>query len=332
MDRVAALLDAHVAHVVRRLQDEDFAVLVRREVDHALSRAGELTLDRVVGRGQVKAVARKYVSTFELPGAIPEVVGDIATRLRAQPAGGRTLGEVIPRAHVEAVVAQVAGMRGIRVWIAGQLTESPGVQMWLAEYLRSLTTGAVDSNLRMAKRIPGVSLGLSVGGRLAGGAMTAADQRSREMAEKAAAALLLKWRGDLIGSLTDDDIAETTLGLWDNAARASLGDLMAAVPDDQLVDVMSIGYDLWLDLRTDDYLLSLVDAGVDYFFDTYGAFALDELLAEFGLTSDDLVEEALRFAPPAIAALRDSGVLDDLVRRQLAGFYESPEARTILEA
>lgn len=38
----------------------------------------------------------------------------------------------------------------------------------------------------------------------------------------------------------------------------------------------------------------------------------------------------MRFAPQAIAALDDAGVLADVVRRQVAGFYESPAAREVL--
>jgi hypothetical protein len=208
-----------------------------------------------------------------------------------------------------------------------QVTESPAVQAWLADYLRTIT---VDSNLKLAKKVPGVSLGLSLGGRLAGGAVNAADQRSREVAEKAAVALLQKWRADLLRSLTDETVAEMMIGGYDAAAGLPVQAALDAVPDDDLVDVVSVLYDLWLDLRSNDYLQALIDTGVDYFFDTYGGFGLDELLAEFGLGEDDLVEEALRFAPAAIEALHAEGLLAELVRRQLAGFYASPEALAIL--
>ena len=38
----------------------------------------------------------------------------------------------------------------------------------------------------------------------------------------------------------------------------------------------------------------------------------------------------MRFAPPAIAALDDAGLLAETLRRQFARFYESDEARAIL--
>lgn len=326
-DRAAALLDAHVAHEIRQLRGEQFVVRVEREVRWALAQANRLTLSQVVARDRVKAVAHKYVSTFALPGAIPEIVGDIATHLRAHPANDTTVEQLIPRAHAEAVVAKFAQLPQVREWIAVQVTESPAVQAWLADYLRTI---AVDSNLKLAKKVPGVSLGLSLGGRLAGGAVTAADQRSREMAEKAAAALLQKWRADMLRSLTDETVAEMMLGVWDRAAGMPMRTVLAAVRDDDLIDAMSILYDLWLELRTSGYLRTLVDSGVDYFYDTYGDVALDELLTEFGLDADDLIEEALRFAPQAIEALHEAGLLEQILRRQLAAFYDSPQAQAIL--
>ena len=326
-DRAAALLDAHVAHELSRLRGEEFGALVEREVRWALGEANRLTLAQVIDRAQVKAVAHKYVSTFSLPGAIPEIAGDVATRLRAHPDDGTTVEQLIPRAHAEAVVGKIAQLPKVREWIALQVTESPAVQSWLAEYLRALT---VDSNIKLARKVPGVSLGLSLGGRLAGGAVTAADQRSREMAERAAAALLQKWRADMLRSLTDETVAEMMLSVWDRSTGLPVQALLAAVPDDDLIDFTSIVYDLWLDLRTNGFLLALIDAGVDYFFDTYAGFALDDLLAEFGLDADDLIEEALRFAPPVIEALHGSGLLEQFLRRQLAPFYDSAEARAIL--
>jgi hypothetical protein len=331
-DLAARLLDAHTRFVVDELRGGGFADLVADEVDHALARAGELTLGAVVERETVKAVALKYVARFDLPGAIPEIVGEVGTRLRTHPANSTLLGDVVARRHVAAFTERLAAIRPIRAWLAVQLTENPAVHAWLADYLHSLTTGAVETNLRLAKKVPGVSLGLSLGNRIAGGAVREAELRSREVAEQAAGALLNRWRTGLLTTMSDEDIAEALMSVWDTAADRPVRDLLDAVDDDDLIDLLTIGYDGWLDVREHVYLASLIETAVDYVFDTYGETPLDELLAEFGLDRDDLVEEALRFAPPAIDALAAAGLLDDLVRRQLARFYDSPAARAILAA
>jgi hypothetical protein len=329
-DLAGRLLEAQVAFHVAELRGEGFAALVEHEVDHALARAGELTLGQVIDRDTVKAVATKYVARFDLPGAIPETVGEIATRVRAHPGNEVPVGDVVPRRHVVAMVGKVAELRAVREWIAVQITESPSVQAWLAGYLHSLTTGAVESNLRLAKKVPGMSLGLSLGGKLAGGAVREADQRSREMAEQAAAAILQRSRERILTSMSDEDVEAAMLEIWDGAADRPVRELLDGIADDDLVDFASIVYDGWLEVRDNAYLVALVDTGVDYIFDTYGATRLDALLREFGLDRSDLVEEAMRFAPDAISALDDAGVLAETLRRQFARFYESDEARVIL--
>lgn len=329
-ERARRLLDAHVAFELAELQGPQFARLVEREVDHALDVAGRLTLSEVVRREDVTAVATKYVAQFALPGAIPEIVGDLATRIRSHEANDVTLGDVVPRTHVSAVITKVAAMRPVREWIAVQITESPAVQTWLADYLRSLTAGAVENNVRLAKKVPGVSLGLSLGNRIAGGAVREADQRTREMTEQAAAAILTRSRANILAKTRDEDVEAALIDLWDRAAPREIGDLLATVEDDDLIDVASILYDAWLDIRDHAYLLAMVETGIDHVFDRYGDTPLDELLAEFGLGRDDLVQEALRFAPTVIDALAAEGLLEDLVRRQLSRFYDSEQARAVL--
>ena len=329
-DLAARLLDAHTSFVLAQLRGPGFAALVADEVDHALRRAGELTLDGVVDRAAVTDVAMKYVARFDLPAAIPEVVGEVGTRIRAHPANDTELGSVVDRRHVAAFAERVAAIRPLREWLAVQLSENPAVHAWLADYLHTLTTGAVETNLRLARKVPGVSLGLSLGNRIAGGAVREAELRSREVAEQAAGALLQRWRTGMLTSMSDGEIAEALMSVWDDAAPRPVRDLLDAVDDDDLIDLLSIGYDGWRDLRERPYLAAMVATAVDYVFDTYGDTPLDQLIGEFGVSRDDLVEEAMRFAPTALAALDENGVLDDLVRRQLARFYRSPEALAVL--
>jgi len=334
MDLAERLLEAHVAHQVAELRGPGFPALVEAEIDHALARAAEITLDDVVDRVQVKAVAAKYVASFTLPGAIPELVGDLAARLRVHPANEATVAEVLPRRHVEALVGKVAELRAVREWLAAQIAASPAVQAGVADYLRSMATGAIETNRRIASRLPGVGTAWSMGEKLANvsGATREADQRSREIAEKAAVSLLQRWRDSMLDSVTDESVLTGLMEVWDGVSDRPMSAVVESLGEDDLIDLVVVAYEAWLELRVGDYLPSLIDTGVDYFFDTYGAFSLADLLAEFGLGRDDLVEEALRFAPPAIEALAERGILDDLVRRRLASFYSSPAAQAILSS
>jgi len=76
--------------------------------------------------------------------------------------------------------------------------------------------------------------------------------------------------------------------------------------------------------------VTLIDAGVDGFFDRYGAVSLGELLEEIGITRDMLVADAMRFAPKAIEGLQRKGLLEGMIRRNLEGFYRSGAVEEIV--
>lgn len=330
MDLADRLLDAHVAYQLERLRGGQFETFVRTELDNALTHAARLTLDQVVDRERVKGVAAKYVSSFDLPGAIPEIVGEIIGQLREHPAQSTPLDGVISRRHVHAASEKVAQLRPLRQAIAARVAENPSVQAWLAQYLLSLAATPIATNRSLLQRMPGMTTALAAGERVAGRVVREVDQRSRELAERTAAGILVRWRDGIDGALDDDELAEALLSMWDQVSGRSMAQLLEATDTDDLIDFLVIGYEFWLDLRGSEYLAALVDTGIDYFFDTYGDSPLDALLAEFGVGRDDLVEEAMRFAPQVIGVLDDAGILDDLIRRQLAGFYRSPVARELL--
>ena len=329
------LLDAHVAFVVRELTGESFAALVRTEVDWVLDRSEGIALNDVVDRETVTAVAVKYATRVTLAGAIPDVAGEIAARFRAHPANERRLGQIVPRAQAEALAHKLAELQPVRRRLATLVAGSPVAQTWLAGYLRSIALWPVTTNRRIAGRVPGVNrafaLGERVGGRLVGGAVTEADLRTRELADSAAAALLQQWGHGLADGVSDDEFAEALLTVWDQAAQRPVRELLDAVEDADLIDLVVLAFETWLELRDGDYVPALIRMGVDHFFDTYGSYPLSELLGEFGLERGDLVEEALRFGPTTITTLAASGDLEAFVRRQLARFYDSADAQAALD-
>ncbi|GGU08934.1 hypothetical protein [Nocardioides albus] len=338
-DLAQRLLDAHVAHEMAALRGVRFLDLVTGEVDFALRAASDLTLDQVMHRDLIKEVALKYVSTFRLPGAIPEVAGAIATRLRAHPANETPLGEVVSRPRVAELVEALVEMRTLRQQVLRSLADNSGIQAGVGTLMRGTAKGAVDTGRRIADNLPGGSLGFSiaerVAGRMAGTVKgtpvgAAVDQSARELAERGTGALLGYLTETAASSVTDEEVGDALMEVWDALSTRPVRELADLIDDEQLVAVFVGLYQVWLDVRDSDYLQALVDTGVDFFFDTYGSFTLDRLLEEWGLDRDDLVEEALRFGPPVIEALAEAGVLEQLVRRRLSSFYDSAEARALL--
>lgn len=338
-DLAQRLLDAHVAHEMAALRGVRFLDLVTGEIDFALRAASDLTLDQVMHRDLIKQVALKYVSTFRLPGAIPEVAGAIATRLRAHPANETMLGDVVSRPRVAELVEALVEMRTLRQQVLRSLADNSGVQAGVGTLVRGTAKGAVDTGRRLADNLPGGSFGFSIAERVAGRMAdtvkatpvgAAVDQSARELAERGTGALLGYLTETAASSVTDEEVGEALMEVWDALSTRPVRELADLIDDEQLVAVFVGLYQVWLDVRDSEYLQALVDTGVDFFFDTYGTFTLDRLLEEWGLGRDDLIEEALRFGPPVIEALAEAGVLEQLVRRRLSSFYDSREAQTLL--
>ncbi len=327
-DLAGRLLEAHVAFEVTALRERGLELAVEA-IDRVLGPADAVRLDDVVQRDQVKGVAGKYVAEHRLPGAIPEVAAEIAGRVRAHPANQTRLGDLVDRRQVAELVTVVSELRTLRTQLLRSLVAAPGLQAGVGGLVHGIATGGVRQGLRIGRRLPGIAAGIGIGERVAGGAVEGLDRRSRELAEHGAAALL-GYLGDR-ATLDDDELRAAVLEIWDAMAEQPVAALTGAISDEQLIDLCSALYAVWLDLRTSPYITAVVEAGIDHFFDTYGAMPVTELLAEFGLDRADLVEEAERFVPSLIAGLDRAGLLDELVRPRLAAFYGSPAARALLE-
>ncbi|EGD41155.1 transcriptional regulator, Fis family, partial [Nocardioidaceae bacterium Broad-1] len=336
-DLARRLLDAHVAHEMAAIRGVRFLDLVTGEIDFALRAASELTLDQVMPRDLIKEVALKYVSTFRLPGAIPEVAGAIATRLRAHPANDTLLGEVVSRPRIAELVEVLVEMRTLRQQVLRSLAENSGIQAGVGTLVRGTARGAVDTGRRLADNLSGGAFGFSIAERVAGRMAdtvkgtpvgAAVDQSARELAERGAGALLGYLSDTAASSVTDEEVYDALLEVWDALAIRPVREIADLVDDEQLVALFVGGYQVWLDVRDSEYLQALVDTGGRLLLRTpTGSFTLDRLLRSGAWVATTLIEEALRFGPPVIERSPKPASFEQLIRRRLSSFYDSPEAQ-----
>ena len=100
---------------------------------------------------------------------------------------------------------------------------------------------------------------------------------------------------------------------------------------EDIQELFVIGYDFWREFRHSDYFATMLDTGINAFFDKYRDTTLRDLIDEVGIARDDLLDDARRFAPPVLRLLRERGLLDAWLRRHLAPFFEKPETLAILD-
>ncbi len=110
-------------------------------------------------------------------------------------------------------------------------------------------------------------------------------------------------------------------------ANLSVADVLQ---EDELHGMAAYGQRFWLELRQTAYFQTLLNEGIQAYFDSYGKRPITEALADVGVDAALIKAEAAALLPPLTKALVDTGYLESLLRRRLGGFYESLAAEKLL--
>lgn len=322
-DLAARLLEAQIAFMRQQLLTaDDFTRLVVEEIDHFLDDASRLTLGEVVTTSLIQDTAHKYAVQMPLEGAIPELVGEIAARLYRHRVNDEVhVGEVIDDRGFDEIVGAVAEMDVVDR-VAHRILTDPTTEDIVVE----VVVNAIDTAMTRGGEQAGGSgaVGVLLGGlaRVARPALPVVEA-GVERATRLGARFVLG-AADEEGDLALVDAARE---VWRRHAHESVGVYRELVTADDVEDAVVVAFEFWKSFRDTRYFRELLDEGIQHVFDKYGSTPLTELLADLGIGRDDLIEEGLRFGPPVLARLAERGLLDDVLRRRLAPFYESEHFR-----
>lgn len=329
------LLDAHVDHVMSRLHGPALAAALAREVDELYAESRRLTLNDVVTRDMIKATVRTYAVEIDPSGAIPELIGDIARTLYAHPVHGDTmLVDLLPDALFEEFLDKILEMRDLHQWIAHEAVSNPLYSLLVTDVVIEGIRGYVYHGGERARQLPGMRQATALGRGLLRGALPALEASLEEGLRgylQGSIRELLRKSEDLLLNLFDQEqVRALVLEAWDGIKHKRVADFQEGVSSLDIEEFFVIGYEFWRSLRTTPFYTSLIDSGIDAFFDKYGDTTLREILDEMGVTPEIACNEALRFAPHVLGVLRRKQMLEPMVRRQLAPFYESEAVGAIL--
>ncbi|MFJ2667441.1 hypothetical protein ACIO14_24160 [Nocardia fluminea] len=322
VDLAMRVLEAHVAFAKQQLREPaGFLEFVTEEIDGALDEAARLTLAEAVTREQIKAVALKFAVQVPVEGAIPELVGEIATRLYNHRANDEIeVGELVDTRRFDELVDGVADLDLTHRLVRLVLNSPVTVDACVEAVQRAVVT-AVDDGLHA----DGGGLARSLRGalsRLAEPAMPAIENGVGKLTRTGARFVL---RGN--SSDADEVLLDSARETWRKHTGHAVGSFRDLVSADDVEDIVVLVFEFWRTFRETDYFHALLDEGVDHVFDKYGDTPLVELLADLGVERADMMEEALRFGPPILETLDERGYLDTVLRRRLAPFYASDAFR-----
>jgi hypothetical protein len=329
------LLDAQVKFVIAEITGDRLAEVIDRDVRDIFAVAQEIVVGNAISRVHVKAIAHRYIERVGDSSVIELMATDIADAVYALAAADEhELGAVIGRDHVEALVGKVLSMRTTRDRALEQLTESPVVATVASWFVNKIVTDFMQANADLAERVPGVGQLFGAGRRAAGMVRGQADRHLGDVlgdvAGRGAQFALRRLTRAIRETIDEAPLSEAAMEIWDLHAEEPMSNLREYLTHADLRELVSIIHEIWLTLRDTEYFLAAVDAGVDVFFDNYGSFTIGRLLSELGVEQDQLAGDAQLLVPPAIDALKATGLLEQLIRARLEPFWNSEAALTLL--
>jgi hypothetical protein len=345
-----ALLDAHIAFVIRGLTGPGFQAMVDADIQASLRDASRLTLNDVVTPAMIKATAKRYACDLELNMAVPELAGEIARAVHSHPTHGSTrLHDVLPDRHFEAIIDKLLELSDLRRRVLEDLASHPGYADAVAGSVMGFVRGWVGLEAGLPSAGRGTRSGASgilrrpaeasfrmirerLFDQVLPGLDAALEEHVREWVSQGLRSIAAEGSRWINDDMTLATVRNIVLDVWEELRGRPVSDFMSAVSAIDVEDFIVIAYEYWHSLREKEPYKVFIDAGIDAFFDKYGEVSLFDLLGEIGITREYMVAEALQFGPHVINALNERGMLEPIVRRQLQGFYRSGEVERVVAA
>jgi hypothetical protein len=134
----------------------------------------------------------------------------------------------------------------------------------------------------------------------------------------------------VIETLRDPTTRDALMQVWDLMAEEPVSGLERYTTRDELSGVVGAVHGLAITSTASAQVDELARVIVTALFERFGGLTPTELLDELAIRREDVVADLVRMAPLVVAALRDSGDLERILREHLAQFYASPEVSALL--
>lgn len=318
--------------MLRRL-DEELSHLVAHEVDALLELGSRLPLGSLVDADELTDLVADVLRRVPPSTAASTMAAVLAEVLHAGPEGEHTLGEVLPREHVEALTdAPLAGTETLREAL-DDLSRSPAVAALAGRFMARVVGEVVQTNRAMAEKLPGVGALVSLYAGAAGKVMgaTQLDALMGAAAGQGAGFAVRRLNAIVVDTLRDPGTRAAVLEVHDLYADRPLTGLRGAMTLEQVQEVAGLVQDVVIDATASEPVLGLVRAVVEGFLATYAEHPVSDLVTDLGLDASSITAQVTPVVSRAVDAAREAGELEGLVRLRLAPFWNSPEVAALLD-
>ncbi|GAD85173.1 hypothetical protein FEK33_27870 [Nocardia asteroides NBRC 15531] len=327
------LLDAQVDYLLGEVTGDRFAEVIARDVAAVLAVGDTIVFGDVVSLEQGEQTVATVFDRIGGSPVIADTVGIFADAIYDHIASNTeyTLGDVVDREPVEALLEKIFGMHQAQERILDRLTESPLVATVAARFVDKLIGDFMQANRERAEKIPGVSSLMSLGQSAANRAKKVADSTFvGDLAGKGALFALKRTNNAIRDMLRDAPVHSAAMEFWDLHADEPVAGLREYLTQKDLNELVQICYEIAVTTREKEYFGMLVRECVEVFYTRYRDHTLSSMLPELGIGAEDIGAEILRYGPAVIESAKRNGVLAELIRERLEPFFFSEQVLGIL--
>ncbi|MFD6269029.1 hypothetical protein [Nocardia asteroides] len=327
------LLDAQVDYLLGEVTGDRFAEVIARDVAAVLAVGDTIVFGDVVSLEQGEQTVATVFDRIGGSPVIADTVGIFADAIYDHIAANTeyTLGDVVDREPVEALLEKIFGMHQAQERILDRLTESPLVATVAARFVDKLIGDFMQANRERAEKIPGVSSLMSLGQSAANRAKKVADSTFvGDLAGKGALFALKRTNNAIRDMLRDAPVHSAAMEFWDLHADEPVAGLREYLTQKDLNELVQICYEIAVTTREKEYFGMLVRECVEVFYTRYRDHTLSSMLPELGIGAEDIGTEILRYGPAVIESAKRNGVLAELIRERLEPFFFSEQVLGIL--
>ena len=310
--------------------------VIERDVDDLLAGAAEVRLADVVSADALVGVAELVLASVPASPVASEVVEVAADQVHAGPPEPFAPADLVDRDQVADLVDASLALRPLLAQVLDRLTTSPRVGTLASRFITRLVVDVLEANRSMAKKIPGVGSLVSMGTNAATRMVGVADKQVQALlggdtGAKGTAIAVRRLNSVVLATLEDPSLRDAVLEVWDTHADDPFDGVGDVVDREDLRRLAAVLQGIVATAAPSTPARAFVDAWTRRVLERHGDTPLAVLMADLGITRDDVLAVANAVVPPVVSAATVDGRLEQAVRSRLAHFFHSPEVAAILE-
>ncbi|KRF11317.1 hypothetical protein ASG90_16270 [Nocardioides sp. Soil797] len=302
--------------------------------DDLFAAAGQHQIADLVDAGAIKDLVARALATVPGSAAVSGIIEMAVQVAHDGPAEPHPVGDLVDRERVEALVDAALGLTPVLERALERLTVSPLVGTMASRFMGRIVGEVLQANKAVADKVPGLGSLMSFGTNAASKVMGAADKQFEgligDTVGKGGTFAVRRLNRIIVETLRDPTTREAVLQVWDLVAEEQVDGIGDQVTREEVADVVDAVHDLAIATLASEHVARLSAVVVDGFFERFGGYTPTELLDELDLDRADVVADLVRIAPGVLAALRETGDLERIIRAHLEPFYASPEVARLL--